>query len=85
MSTYQDSLPDFVKLAEAYGHVGMRVESKEELRPAMEEAFAHEGRLVFLDIVVDPHGARLPDAHCAQRLDEGHVAQQEREDLTCAG
>jgi acetolactate synthase-1/2/3 large subunit len=54
-STYQDSLPDFVKLAEAYGHVGMRVESKEELRPAMEKAFALKDRLVFMDIVVDPH------------------------------
>jgi acetolactate synthase-1/2/3 large subunit len=44
-----------VKLAEAYGHVGMRVESKEELRPAMEKAFALKDRLVFMDIVVDPH------------------------------
>ena len=54
-SSYKDSLPDFVKLAEAYGHVGMRVENKEDLRPAMEEAFAMKDRLVFLDIVVDPH------------------------------
>ena len=53
--SYMDALPDFVKLAEAYGHVGMRVESKEELRPAMERAFALKDRLVFMDIVVDPH------------------------------
>lgn len=53
-SSYKDSLPDFVKLAEAYGHVGMRVEAKEDLRPAMEKAFAMKDRTVFLDIVVDP-------------------------------
>jgi acetolactate synthase-1/2/3 large subunit len=54
-SAYADSLPDFVKLAEAYGHVGIRVERKEELRGALEKAFAMKDRLVFLDIVVDPH------------------------------
>jgi acetolactate synthase-1/2/3 large subunit len=54
-SSYKDSLPDFVKLAEAYGHVGMRIEAKEDLRPAMERAFAMKDRVVFLDIVVDPH------------------------------
>ena len=54
-SAYADSLPDFVKLAEAYGHVGMRIERKEDLRPALEKAFAMKDRLVFLDIVVDPH------------------------------
>jgi len=54
-SSYKDSLPDFVKLAESYGHVGMRIEAKEDLRPAMERAFAMKDRVVFLDIVVDPH------------------------------
>ncbi len=54
-SSYKDSLPDFVKLAESYGHVGMRIEAKEDLRPVMERAFAMKDRVVFLDIVVDPH------------------------------
>jgi acetolactate synthase-1/2/3 large subunit len=54
-SAYADSLPDFVKLAEAYGHVGIRVERKEDLRAAMERAFALKDRVVFLDIMVDPH------------------------------
>ena len=48
-----DSLPDFVKLAEAYGHVGMRIERLEDLKPMMAEAFAMKNRLVFLDIAVD--------------------------------
>jgi len=54
MSTYEDSLPDFVKLAEAYGHVGIKVTEPEELDARMEEAFAMRDRLVFLDIFVDP-------------------------------
>ena len=54
-STYEHSLPDFVKLAEAYGHVGIRVDKKSDLEGAMREAFALKDRLVFLDVHVDPH------------------------------
>jgi acetolactate synthase-1/2/3 large subunit len=54
MSTYEDSLPDFVRLVEAYGHVGMQVKKLEDLDKAMDEAFAMKDRLVFLDIFVDP-------------------------------
>lgn len=53
MSTYEDSLPDFVKLVEAYGHVGMKVTKLEELDAKMEEAFAIKDKLVFLDIFID--------------------------------
>lgn len=53
-SSYMDSLPDFVKLVESYGHVGMRVEKASDLEPALREAFALKDRLVFLDILVDP-------------------------------
>jgi len=51
---YEDSLPDFVKLAEAYGHVGMRVDRFEELEEKLEACFALKDRTVFLDINVDP-------------------------------
>ena len=54
-SHYASSLPDFVKLAEAYGHVGMQIKEKTDLAPAMREAFAMKDRLVFLDIFVEPH------------------------------
>ncbi|MCU7930437.1 MAG: acetolactate synthase 3 large subunit [Candidatus Thiodiazotropha sp. (ex Codakia rugifera)] len=46
--------PDFVKLTESYGHVGMRVDKTKDLEGAMKEAFSHKDRLVFLDVVVDP-------------------------------
>jgi len=54
-STYEKSLPDFVKLAEAYGHVGIRITKPEELRPKLEEALSIKDRLVFIDCMVDPH------------------------------
>ena len=54
-SHYASSLPDFVKLVEAYGHVGIQVKDKADLEPAMREAFSMKDRLVFLDIFVEPH------------------------------
>ncbi len=54
MSTYEDSLPDFVKLAESFGHVGVQVDQLSDLDAAMEDAFARKDDLVFLDIFVDP-------------------------------
>lgn len=54
-STYEDSLPDFVKLAESYGHVGMRVDRYDDLEDKMRECFALTDRLVFMDIYVDPN------------------------------
>jgi acetolactate synthase-1/2/3 large subunit len=51
--SYMDTIPDFVKLAEAYGHVGIRVEKPEDVRGALEQAFALKDRTVFLDILTD--------------------------------
>ncbi len=53
--SYMKSLPDFVKLAESYGHVGMKVDKYSDLEGAMREAFAMKDRLVFMDIAVDPY------------------------------
>ena len=52
--SYMDSLPDFVKLAESYGHVGIRVDHPDDLEGALEQCFALKDRLVFMDIAVDP-------------------------------
>ena len=52
--SYMDSLPDFVKVAEAYGHVGLRIERPADVEPALREAFGkHKERLVFLDFITD--------------------------------
>ncbi|MBN8430361.1 MULTISPECIES: acetolactate synthase 3 large subunit [Microbulbifer] len=53
-SVYEDSLPDFIKLAEAYGHLGMKIEHRDELHGKLEEAFAIKDRTVFIDVYVDP-------------------------------
>ncbi len=52
--SYMKSLPDFMKLVESYGHVGIKVERYEDLEGAMREAFALKDRMVFMDIAVDP-------------------------------
>ena len=54
-STYADSLPDFVKLVESYGHVGMKVTKQSQLRKTLDKAFAMKDRLVFVDVYVDPN------------------------------
>ncbi len=52
--SYMDALPDFVRLAESYGHVGMRIESPGDVEPALKEAFGkYKDRLVFLDFITD--------------------------------
>ncbi|WP_350029842.1 biosynthetic-type acetolactate synthase large subunit [Caballeronia sp. INDeC2] len=53
-NSYMDALPDFAALARAYGHVGLRVEGPDEVEPALREALAMKGRVVFLDVIVDP-------------------------------
>ncbi|SKA92568.1 acetolactate synthase, large subunit [Thiothrix eikelboomii] len=49
--SYMDALPDFVKLAEAYGHVGMRIERPSDVEGALKEAVAMKNRLVFMDFI----------------------------------
>jgi acetolactate synthase-1/2/3 large subunit len=51
--SYVDALPDFVKLAEAYGHVGMKIEKPAEVGPALQEAMKIRDRCVFLDFITD--------------------------------
>ncbi len=52
--SYMDSLPDFVKLAESYGHAGIKISKPSELKSGLEKAFAMKDELVFVDIEVDP-------------------------------
>ncbi|HXM81052.1 MAG TPA: acetolactate synthase 3 catalytic subunit [Burkholderiales bacterium] len=51
--SYMDALPDFVKLSEAYGHVGLKVEKPGDVEGALKEAFKQKERLVFLDFITD--------------------------------
>jgi len=51
--SYMDALPDFVKLTESYGHVGMRIDKPEDVEPALKEAFSRKNDLVFMDFITD--------------------------------
>jgi acetolactate synthase I/II/III large subunit len=51
--SYMDALPDFVKLAESYGHVGMRIDKPDDVEPALKDAFSRKKDLVFLDFTTD--------------------------------
>jgi len=51
--SYMDALPDFVKLAESYGHVGMRIDKPEDIDGALREAFKLKEQLVFMDFITD--------------------------------
>jgi hypothetical protein len=52
--SYMDALPDFVRLAEAYGHIGIRVDKPGDVEPALRDAFGkYKDRLVFLDVITD--------------------------------
>ena len=70
-SLYEDSLPDFVQLMEAYGHVGMRVKERSELKEKMTECFAMKDKVVFMDIYVDPkehvYPMQVPPPHGSMR------------------
>jgi acetolactate synthase-1/2/3 large subunit len=77
-STYADSLPDFVKLAEAYGHVGFRIEKLSELKAKLQEAFAIKDRLVFIDIAVDRDEHVYPMAIRGGAMNEMYLSKTER-------
>lgn len=51
--SYMNALPDFVKLAESYGHVGMKIEQPEDVEDALKEAFKLKDQLVFMDFITD--------------------------------
>ncbi len=68
--SYMDALPDFVKLAESYGHVGIRIENPADVEGALREAFALKERVVFLDFVTDPTENVFPMVKAGQGLTE---------------
>ena len=75
--TYMDSIPDFVKLAEAYGHVGIRVDRPEDVEPALRKAFVdHKDDLVFLDIRTAREANVFPMVAAGKGLSEMVLADE---------
>ena len=74
--SYVDALPDFVKLAEAYGHVGMRIDKPADVEPALREAFTkHKNDLVFMDFIIDPKANVFPMVAAGKGLSEMILAE----------
>ena len=69
-SSYMDSLPDFVKLAEAFGHVGMRIEKKSDVEGALKEAIRLKDRTVFMDFQTDPEENVWPMVQAGKGISE---------------
>ncbi len=68
--SYMESLPDFVKLAESYGHVGMKIEKPADVEPALKEAIKLKGRLVFMDFITDQNENVFPMIPAGAGLNE---------------
>ena len=68
--SYMDALPDFVKLAEAYGHVGMLIERPEDVEPALREARSLKDRTVFMDFRTDPTENVFPMVQAGKGITE---------------
>jgi len=80
--SYVDALPDFVKLAESYGHVGMLIDKPEDVRGALEQALEMKDRTVFLDFITDQTENVYPmieagKAHNDMRLAPGTIGNRE--------
>jgi len=76
-SSYMDSLPDFVKLAEAYGHVGMRIEKKSDVEGALKEAIRLKDRTVFMDFQTDPEENVWPMVQAGKGITEMLLGSEE--------
>ncbi|MGB4811488.1 MAG: acetolactate synthase 3 catalytic subunit [Methylophilaceae bacterium] len=74
--SYMDSLPDFVKLAEAYGHVGMQITKPSDVEGALKEAFDMKSRFVFMDFITDQKENVFPMIPNGKGLSEMILANQ---------
>ena len=73
--SYMDSLPNFVKLAEAYGHIGMQITKPGDVEAALKEAFAMKSRFVFMDFITDQKENVFPMIQNGKGLSEMILAE----------
>lgn len=75
--SYMDSLPDFTKLVEAYGHVGMKIDNPADVDGALKEAFGMKDRLVFMNFITDQTENVWPMVKAGQGLTEMLLGSEE--------
>ena len=73
--SYVDALPDFVKLAESYGHAGMKIENPGDVKDALKEAFSRKDQLVFMDFITDQTENVFPMVEGGKGLSEMIMAE----------
>lgn len=76
--SYMESLPDFVKLAESYGHVGIKITDPEKMEEQLAEAMAIKDKLVFIDVIIDPDEHVYPMQIAGQTMRDMWLAKGER-------
>ena len=76
--SYEDSLPDFVGLAESYGHVGIKITKNSELKKGIAKALSIKDRLVFVDIYVDPDEHVYPMLKAGGDMSEMFLSKTEK-------
>ena len=75
-NSYVDALPDFVKLAEAFGHVGMRIEKPGDVEAALRQALGMKDQLVFMDFIIDPSENVYPMIEAGKGHHEMHLSPE---------
>jgi acetolactate synthase-1/2/3 large subunit len=83
-NSYVDALPDFQKLAESFGHVGMTIDKPGDLEAAYREAFAMTDKLVFMNIIIDPEENVYPMIANGKGHHEMHLSPHQDTDRELA-
>ena len=73
-NSYVEALPDFKKLVESYGHIGMRIEKPSDIEATLKEALAIKNRLVFIDCIIDPTENVYPMIQAGKGHHEMHMS-----------
>ena len=74
--SYMDALPDFVRLAESFGHVGMLIDQPGDVEGALREAFKMKDRLVFMDFITDQAENVYPMIESGKGHHEMHLSPE---------
>jgi acetolactate synthase-1/2/3 large subunit len=82
--SYMDAIPNFAKLAESFGHIGMVIEKPENLENDLKAALSHKNRLVFVDVITDQTENVYPMIVSGKGHHEMHLAPSANEDIELA-
>ena len=82
--SYMDAIPDFAKLAESFGHIGMVIDNPKNLEKDLTKALSYKNRLVFVDVITDQTENVYPMIVNGKGHHEMHLAPSANEDIELA-